>query len=40
MDNFDEYFASAKEKFESAGLSKVLEEKNNQYAEWKKGQNK
>ena len=36
MDNFDEYFESAKKKFETAGLDKVLEEKNKQYEEWKK----
>ncbi len=36
MDNFDEYLASAKQKFETSGLDKVLEEMNKQYSEWKK----
>ena len=40
MDDFDEYLASAKAKYETAGLAKVLEEKNRQYDEWKKAQNK
>lgn len=40
MNDFEEYLASAKAKFENAGLSKVLEEKNRQYSEWKKEQNK
>ena len=39
MDNFEEYLASAKAKFENAGLAKVLAEKNKQYNEWKKIQN-
>lgn len=40
MNDFEEYLASAKSKFENAGLSKVLAEKNRQYSEWKKEQNK
>lgn len=39
MNDFDEYFESAKAKFENAGYKKVLEEKNKQYSEWKKAQN-
>lgn len=40
MDNFDQYLADAKSKFEKAGLQKVLDEKNKQYNEWKKDNNK
>ena len=40
MNNFDEYLASAKNKFQNAGLDKVLAEKNKQYSEWKKAQNR
>lgn len=38
MNNFDEYFESAKAKFANAGLEKVLAEKNSQYESWKKAQ--
>ena len=40
MNNFEEYLASAKSKFANSGIDKVLAEKNNQYSEWKKAQNK
>ena len=38
MNNFEEYLASAKEKFAGAGLDAVVAEKNSQYEEWKKAQ--
>lgn len=38
MNDFDEYLASAKEKFANAGLDKVIAEKNRQYSEWKQAQ--